>query len=425
MKGFITEARDMKKSAKIVEDRAKEVKDKLKQLEESVMIGQINQKNIDLEFDKAQNEYYAAIAKTELLQQKLANADATQRVQAVKMTSFGNEAEECNKKSAEADEKYFAQMERMGGLRKGLKSAHAKSVMADKESSLKQMEVDAAKHAEHDSLQRLREAEHELEKMEGEIVKYAKIGELWEAKCEQLEIELTATKLGTKQLKGLNEDSHEVTEELKEEAMFLQMNIRGFEQRAEFAENIIDKLEQNCEKLNDSLFIENSKFMDLSLKLENGGNMQNIQQNQQQNQVQITETLVDANTTPYVGDVQQDRLLAASKMELPMSPAAKTPTQDQEFILEEENEAQFETEEDRADSRVLQSDIWSMTVVSDMRTPEVCAKLALTPVPLTREQRAFEASPACETPNSQTTIYETTIFETRASESPISETPTL
>jgi len=66
-----------------------------------------------------------------------------------------------------------------------------------------------------------------------------------------------------------------------------------------------------------------------------------------------------------------------------------------------------------------------MTVVSDMRTPEVCAKFSLTPVPLTREQRAFEASPACETPNSQTTIYETTIFETRASESPISETPTL
>jgi len=365
MKGFISEARDMKKSAKIVEDRAKDVKDRLKQLEESVMIGQINQKNIDLEFDKAQNEYYAAIAKTELLQQKSANADATQRVQAVKMTSFGNEAEECNKKSAEADEKYYVQMERMSGLRKGLKKAHAKSVIADKESSLKQMEVDAAKCAQHDSLQRLREAEHELEKMEGEIVKYDKIGELWEAKNEQLESELTATKLGNKQFKGLNEDSHEVTEELKEEAMFLQMNIRRFEQRAEFAENIIDKLEQNCEKLNDSLFIENSKFMDLSLKLENGGgNMQNIQQNQVQNQVEITETLIDDNTTPFVGDVQQDRLLAASKMELPMSPAAKTPTQDQEFILEE-NEAQFETEDDRADSRVLQSDMEQVPYTSE------------------------------------------------------------
>jgi len=365
MKGFISEARDMKKSAKIVEDRAKDVKDRLKQLEESVMIGQINQKNIDLEFDKAQNEYYAAIAKTELLQQKSANADATQRVQAVKMTSFGNEAEKCNKKSAEADEKYYVQMERMSGLRKGLKKAHAKSVIADKESSLKQMEVDAAKCAQHDSLQRLREAEHELEKMEGEIVKYDKIGELWEAKNEQLESELTATKLGNKQFKGLNEDSHEVTEELKEEAMFLQMNIRRFEQRAEFAENIIDKLEQNCEKLNDSLFIENSKFMDLSLKLENGGgNMQNIQQNQVQNQVEITETLIDDNTTPFVGDVQQDRLLAASKMELPMSPAAKTPTQDQEFILEE-NEAQFETEDDRADSRVLQSDMEQVPYTSE------------------------------------------------------------
>lgn len=369
MKGFITEARDMKKSAKIVEDRAKEVKDRLKQLEESVMIGQINQKNIDLEFDKAQNEYYAAIAKTELLQQKLANADATQRVQAVKMTSFGNGAEECNKKSAEADEKYMVQMERMSGLRKGLKSAHAKSVMADKESSLKQMEVDAAKCAQHDSLQRLREAEHELEKMEGEIVQYDKIGELWEAKCEQLEIELIATKLGTKQLKVLNEDSHEVTEELKEEAMFLQMNIRRFEQRAEFAEGIIDKLEHNCEKLNDSLFVENSKFMDLSLKLENGGNMQNIQQNQVQNQVEIRESLIEDNATPIPeieqNNVHQDRLLAASKMELPMSPAAKTPTQDQDQFILEENEAQFATEDDRADSRVLQSDMEQVPYTSE------------------------------------------------------------
>jgi len=297
-----------------------------------------------------------------------ANADATQRVQAVKMTSFGNEAEECNKKSAEADEKYKAQIERMSGLRKGLKSAHAQSVMADKESSLKQMEVDAAKSTQHDSLQRLREAEHELEKMEGEIVKYNKIGELWEAKCEQLEIELTATKLGTKQLKGLNEDSHEVTEELKEEAMYLQMNIRRFEQRAEFAEGIIDKLEHNCEKLNDSLFIENSKFMDLSLKLENGGNMQNTQQNQVHSQVEITESLIEDNTTPIPeieqSTIQQDRLLAASKMELPMSPAAKTPTQDQEYILEE-NEAQFETEDNRADSRVLQSDMEQVPYTSE------------------------------------------------------------
>jgi len=145
-----------------------------------------------------------------------------------------------------------------------------------------------------------------------------KIGELWEAKCEQLEIELIATKLGTKQLKGLNEDSHEVTEELKEEAMFLQMNIRRFEQRAEFAEGIIDKLEHNCEKLNDSLFVENSKFMDLSLKLENGGNMQNIQQNQVQNQVEIRESLIEDNATPIPeieqNNVHQDRLRRVFKL---------------------------------------------------------------------------------------------------------------
>jgi len=40
-----------------------------------------------------------------------------------------------------------------------------------------------------------------------------------------------------------------------------------------------------------------------------------------------------------------------------MSPAAKTPTQDQDQFILEENEAQFATEDDRADSRVLQSDM--------------------------------------------------------------------
>jgi len=381
MKGFITEARSMKKEAKVIEEQAKEVKDKLKSLEEKVLIAQINQKNIDLEYDKVNNEYYAATSKKELLQQKLANADATQRAQAVKIASFGSEAEECNRKSAENEKKYEQQMEKMTGLRRGLKDAHALSVLADKENSLKQMEINAAKLDQHESLQRLREAEHELEKMEGDIIKYNKIGELWEAKCEQLEEELINTKKAVKHVKGLNQDSFEVTEELKEEVMFLQMNERRHEQRAEFAENIVDKLEQQCEKLNDQLFLENGKFMEMSEKLENRGNGQaqmtpqiqepeiqepeiqepqiqepQIQEPQIQEPEQIQENFGDENKTPVPEveqqqTVQQDRLLAPSKMELPMSPAAKTPTQ--EFILEE-NEVPFETEDE---SRVLQSDM--------------------------------------------------------------------
>ena len=56
------------------------------------------------------------------------------------------------------------------------------------------------------------------------FIKYNKIGELWEIKCEQLEEELMNTKNAVKQIKGLNEDSFEVTEELKEEIMFLQIS---------------------------------------------------------------------------------------------------------------------------------------------------------------------------------------------------------
>merc|ERR1712110_1258166 len=145
-------------------------------------------------------------------------------------------------------------------------------------------------------------------------------------------------------------------------------NERRHEQRAEFAENIVDKLEQQCEKLNDQLFLENGKFMEMSEKLENRGSEQaqqttpqmqepQIQEPQIQEPEQIEENLVDENKTPVPEveqqqTVQQDRLLAPSKMELPMSPAAKTPTQE-EFILEE-NEVPFETEDE---SRVLQSDM--------------------------------------------------------------------
>ena len=147
------------------------------------------------------------------------------------------------------------------------------------------MEIDDAKRQQHESLQRLREAQNELDKNEGDIVKYNKIGELWEAKCEQLEEELMNTKNAVKQVRGLNEDSFEVTEELKEEIMFLQMSIRRHEQRAEFAEGIVDKLEHQCEGLNDQLFLENGKFMEMSNKLENGGSSSNTQ-NQQQPTVQ-------------------------------------------------------------------------------------------------------------------------------------------
>merc|ERR1712173_393241 len=88
--------------------------------------------------------------------------------------------------------------------------------------------------------------------------------------------------------------------------------------------------EHQCEGLNDQLFLENGKFMEMSNKLENGQTQQNQQQQQQPT-------------------VQQDRLLAPSKMELPMSPAAQaiTPTNEEgqdQFILEE-SEVPCETEE--------------------------------------------------------------------------------
>merc|ERR1712117_135393 len=152
--------------------------------------------------------------------------------------------------------------------------------------NLKQTEIDDAKRQQHESLQRLREAQNELDKNEGDIIKYNKIGELWEVKCERLEEELMNTKNAVKQVRGLNDDSFEVTEELKEEIMFLQMSIRRHEQRAEFAEGIVDKLEHQCEGLNDQLFLENGKFMEMSNKLENGGSgsSNQTQQNQQQHQ---------------------------------------------------------------------------------------------------------------------------------------------
>merc|ERR1712110_1400661 len=103
-------------------------------------------------------------------------------------------------------------------------------------------------------------------------------------------------------------------------------NERRHEQRAEFAENIVDKLEQQCEKLNDQLFLENGKFMEMSEKLENRGSEQaqqtepqmqepQIQEPQIQEPEQIEENLVDENKTPVPEveqqqTVQQDRLLA-------------------------------------------------------------------------------------------------------------------
>merc|ERR1712178_334072 len=143
------------------------------------------------------------------------------------------------------------------------------------------------------------------------------------------EEELMNTKNAVKQVRGLNDDSFEVTEELKEEIMFLQMSIRRHEQRAEFAEEIVDKLEHQCEGLNDQLFLENGKFMEMSNKLENGGSSSNTQNQQQQ------------------PTVQQDRLLAPSKMELPMSPAAQaiTPTNEEDQFILEKSEVPCETEE--------------------------------------------------------------------------------
>merc|ERR1719420_1553953 len=94
------------------------------------------------------------------------------------------------------------------------------------------------------------------------------------------------------------------------------MNLRRFENRAEYAEGIVDKLEQQCERLNDALFLENGKFMEMSQQLEQGA--------------------------PQKSNNVQDRLQAPSSMELPMSPAnapdLRTPEytmQQDDFIAEE------------------------------------------------------------------------------------------
>lgn len=397
MKGFITEARNLKKEAKGVEDQARQVKDRLKELEERVIIGQTQQRSIDLEYDKVQNEYYAAVAKKELLQQKCVAAEGNLQNQKIKIASFGTEAEECNKKAQEAEEKYNKQVERMAELRRGLKDAHALSVLADKEVSLKQMEIKAAEVEQHESSQRLSEAEHELARMLGDIEKYDKIAEIWESKCEVLEVELLETKANAKLMKGKNSDSLEVTEELREESMFLQMDLRRYESRAEYAEGIVDKLEQQCERLNDQLFLENGKFMEMSQKLEN--------------KAELKASVKPAQTA------QQERLLAPSKMELPMSPAApitpeiiqevQEPLEEQLSVTEvpvvSEQQAISEFVSEVQDEVQVQEECLPVEEFSQIQAQQVAASPLCTPVQQIDEQDYFpeETSAFQETEDEQ------------------------
>lgn len=318
MQGFITDARVHTKMAKEYEERCKECKEVVSKTHECCAIRQQEQKTLDSDLEQFINGYHDANSKREKATLRFHEAETQLSLQSQKLKTFEGATDRLKDQTEEVEKKILAVDERMAETRKGLKEAHFHAVKVDKEVSIKQSEIKAALLDQHEAEARVDELSQRLVGYEKEADKYNQIAEAMEAKCDDMERQLYEMQARLKETKERNLDVQDAADELHEQKIYLSMNLRKQEQRADFAAEIVEKLEAQCEQLNESLFLENAKFMELSRAVEN---QQQAAPKQQLN--------LEGN--------EVERMLAPSTLALPMSPMPITSADETQQQTEDES----------------------------------------------------------------------------------------
>jgi len=247
-------------------------------------VNSLKQKAVDHEKKSTENERLISNLEGELDTCLTATADAHEKLEDATKVASDAELEVSallrrlqllDDETARVTERLDEVLEKLPAVEKNLednerirKVLEAKSFQNEEKGELNEVQLQEATVIAEEADRKCEEVTRKLKMVENDLERIVDRAEEFERKTAEAESNLTSNNKKLKELEELASANGVKEDDFEEKMRQLTFDLNNVEQRAEFAERTVDKLESTVDHLTDQLYQEKCNYRDLSVKLD-------------------------------------------------------------------------------------------------------------------------------------------------------------
>lgn len=247
-------------------------------------VNSLKQKAVDHEKKSTENERLISNLEGELDTCLTATADAHEKLEDATKVASDAELEVSallrrlqllDDETARVTERLDEVLEKLPAVEKNLednerirKVLEAKSFQNEEKGELNEVQLQEATVIAEEADRKCEEVTRKLKMVENDLERIVDRAEEFERKTAEAESSLTSNNKKLKELEELASANGVKEDDYEEKMRQLTFDLNNAEQRAEFAERTVDKLESTIDHLTDQLYQEKCNYRDLSVKLD-------------------------------------------------------------------------------------------------------------------------------------------------------------
>jgi len=247
-------------------------------------VNSLKQKAVDHEKTTTENERLISNLEGELDTCLTATADAHEKLEDATKVASDAELEVSallrrlqllDDETARVTERLDEVLEKLPAVEKNLednerirKVLEAKSFQNEEKGELNEVQLQEATVIAEEADRKCEEVTRKLKMVENDLERIVDRAEEFERKTAEAESNLTSNNKKLKELEELASANGVKEDDFEEKMRQLTFDLNNVEQRAEFAERTVDKLESTVDHLTDQLYQEKCNYRDLSIKLD-------------------------------------------------------------------------------------------------------------------------------------------------------------
>lgn len=224
---------------------------------------------------KAEDQLDSALTNTKKsleeleIQSKIAS-DSEQEVAGLvrKIALLDDESKRVNERLAETLDKLTSVEREFEECERQRKSLDARSLSNEEKIEIQEAQLQEAKFLAEEADRKFDEIDRKLRIVETEYERVIDKAEQFEQKCAGFEEEIKGSNERVRELEDLSVKNGEKEDDFEKTVYTLTHSFSAAEDRAEFGERTVDKLEKTIDGLDDQLYQEKKRFQEVSLKID-------------------------------------------------------------------------------------------------------------------------------------------------------------
>lgn len=268
MESLVKEKEDCTKTAEALEEEVQGFKSKANECEKKVSEDERIISNLEGDLDDTMTNQLKAHEKLEVAQKTAADAELEVSALVRKIQLLEEETTRVNDRLNEVLEKLPQVEKTLEDNERTRKVLEANSFQNEEKSELQEIQLTEATIIAEESGRKYEEVTRKLRMVENDLERVVDRAEEFEKKITDTEATLQTSNAKLKELEDLASTNGQKEDEYEESCRVKSFDLNNEDQRAEFAERSVDKLEATIDALTEQLYQEKCNYRDLSVKLD-------------------------------------------------------------------------------------------------------------------------------------------------------------